>query len=69
LSRPTEGSTGGIRGWFFSKKSMGDFTGSNFEGAHHLFTRNKEPYKQSMKNLSHNKNNQKRCRIGTEKKL
>lgn len=35
-SRPTWGVTGGIKGRPFSKKSMGDFTGSNFEGAHHL---------------------------------
>ena len=35
-SRPTWGGRAGIKGRPFSKKSMGDFTGSNFEGAHHL---------------------------------
>lgn len=36
ISRPTSGGMGGITGKPFSKKSIGDFTGSNFEGAHHL---------------------------------
>ena len=36
LSKPTSGGMGGIRGRPFSKKSMGDLTGSNFEGANHL---------------------------------
>lgn len=42
MSKPTSGGTGGMTGRPFSKKSMGDFTGSNFEGAHHLFEANKK---------------------------
>lgn len=36
ISMPTSGGTGGTKGFPFSKNSMGDFTGSNLEGAHHL---------------------------------
>lgn len=42
MSKPTSGGTGGMTGRLFSKKSMGDFTGSNFEGAHHLCEANKK---------------------------
>lgn len=33
---PISGVTGGNTGNPFSKKSIGDCSGSNFEGAHHL---------------------------------
>lgn len=36
ISSPASGVSGGVTGTPFSKKSIGDFTGSNFEGAHHL---------------------------------
>lgn len=36
ISSPPSGAIGGVTGTPFSKKSIGDFTGSNFEGAHHL---------------------------------
>lgn len=42
ISRPTSGGNGGMTGWPFLKKSMGDFTRSNFEGAHHLLTGTKK---------------------------
>ena len=35
-SSPAGGSKGGTIGFPFSKKSIGDRIGSNFEGAHHL---------------------------------
>lgn len=42
MSKPTSEGTGGMTGWPFSKKSMGDFSGSNFEGAHHLLKQAKK---------------------------
>lgn len=36
-SSPAGGSKGGITGIPFSKNSIGDCTGLNFEGAHHLY--------------------------------
>jgi len=38
-SRPVAGGIGGSIGRPPSKKSIGDFTGSNFDGAHHLTKR------------------------------
>jgi hypothetical protein len=36
-SNPSGGNKGGIIGIPFSKNTIGDCVGSNFEGAHHLY--------------------------------
>lgn len=48
ISSPASGDNGGTTGSPLSKKSMGDFTGSNLEGAHHL-TRSTKANNESKK--------------------
>ena len=51
-SRPSAGGRGGSIGRPPSKKSIGDFTGSNFDGAHHL-TKEKDSKRLSTTSQAH----------------
>lgn len=73
ISKPTLGCTGGMTGLSFSKNSIGDFTGSNFAGAHHLCTKTKIPSTMDKQNMLHghnkSKNNNNTHEMGINGKL
>jgi hypothetical protein len=63
-SSPSGGNKGGIIGIPFSKNTIGDCTGSNFEGAHHLYKAKGVRVIQNMMATKQNKFQEKGGQLG-----